>query len=114
MFIDLDDVLENVPVVRMILPMKYLGLPLSVGRLRKVDFQTLADKAAEKLSRWKGHNITKAGRVALTKLVLSTQPVYHLTTLHAPKEILESIDSYRKKFLWSGDEILTGGKCQVN
>ena len=46
--IDLDDVLVGLPVLRASFPMRYLGLPLSVWRLRKVDFQHLEDKCAGK------------------------------------------------------------------
>lgn len=48
--IDLDEVFAGFPAVRVHFPIKYLGLPLVVQRLRKVDFQPFADKAATKLS----------------------------------------------------------------
>lgn len=32
----------------------------------------------------------------------------------APKEVLQTIDGYRKRFLWARDESLTGGKCKIN
>lgn len=31
-----------------------------------------------------------------------------------PKEIMKIIDAKRKKFLWAGNESLTGRKCKVN
>jgi len=112
--INLDDVLADFTAARASFPIKYLGLPLSVRRLRKVDFQPLIDKAASRLSGWRGRNISQAGRATLTKSVLSSQPVYLLTALNSTKEVLESIDKLRKKFLWAGDENLTGGKCKIN
>lgn len=63
---------------------------------------------------WNGRNLTQAGRVNLTKSVVSSQPVYMLTALKPPKEVIEDIDKYRKCFLWAGDKELTGGKCKVN
>jgi hypothetical protein len=50
----------------------------------------------------------------LVKAVLTSQAVYFRTSLHAPKERLKDIDRQRKKFLWAGAEVLTGGKCKVN
>lgn len=82
-------------------------------RLRKVDFQPLADKAAGSLLGWRGRNLTNAGKVTLTKSVLSSQPVYLLTVINAPKEVLRTIDGYMKCFLWAGDESLTGAKCKI-
>ena len=93
--------------------MRYLGLPLSATRLRKVDFQPLADKAAESLVGWRGRNLTNAGRVTLKKIVLSSQPVYFLTVTNARKEVLQTIDGYRKRFLWAGDESLTGANAKL-
>lgn len=89
-------------------------MPLAIRRLRKVDFQPLGNKAAATLSGWWGRNLTQAGRVTLTKSVLSSIPVSLLTALSTTKEVLEFVDKHRKKFLWAGDDNLTGGKCKIN
>jgi hypothetical protein len=94
-------------------PIKYLGLPLSTRRLRKVDFQPQIDKATAKLSKWRGRNLTQARRVCLTKAVLSSQPVYLLTVIKPPKEVLEEVDMIRRRFLLAGDKAISGGKCKV-
>jgi hypothetical protein len=93
-------------------PIKYLGLPLSPKRLRKLDFQPQIDKAAGKLSNWYGRNLTQAGRVSLTKSVLSSQPIYLLTVLKPSNEVLEDLDKIRRRFLWAGDTTLTGGNAK--
>ena len=61
-----------------------------------------------------GRNLTQAGRATLTKSVLTAQPVYSLTALKPQKEVLDEIDKIRKRFLWAGDKMLTGGKCKIN
>jgi hypothetical protein len=43
--IDLDELLTRLPVARAHFLIKYLGLPLSTRRLRRVDFQPRIDKA---------------------------------------------------------------------
>ena len=111
---NLIETLSGFPVVRTSFPIKYLGLPLTVRRLRKADFQPLLDKATSKLAGWHGRHLTQAGRICLTISVLSSLPVYLLSVLKAPKDILEELDKARKKFLWAGDNTLTGGKCKVN
>jgi len=70
-------------------------------------------KAKAKLSTWNGRLLTQAGRLSLTKSVLSSQPIYLLTVLKTYKKILQEIDGLRKRFLWAGDKELTGGKCKV-
>jgi hypothetical protein len=111
---DLDAIHGNLPIARAHFPIRYLGLPLSSRRLRKIDFQPQIDKAASKLSTWYGRNLTQAGRVCLTKAVLSSQPVYLLTVIKPRKEVLEDIDNIRRCFLWAGDKALSGGKCKVD
>jgi hypothetical protein len=91
-------------------PIKFLGLPLSPRRLRKVDFQPQIDKAACKLSVWYGRNLKQAGRVYLTKSVLSSQSVYLLTVIKPPKEVLDDIGKIRRRFLWCA----LGGTWKVN
>jgi hypothetical protein len=112
--IDLDSILADFPVSWANFPINYLGLPLTPRRLKKLDFQPLLDKAAGKLSAWNGRNLTQAGRVCLTKLVLSSQPVYHLTVLKPPLEVMQELDKIRRRFLWAGDKAISGGKCKVN
>lgn len=40
-------------------------------------------------------------------------PIYLLTSLKAPKQLLKDIDRARRQFLWSGDSEISGGKCKV-
>jgi hypothetical protein len=112
--IELDTVLTNLPLSRANFPLKYLGLPLTPRRLKRIDFQPLVDKAASKLSAWNGRNLTQAGRVTLVKSVLSAQPIYLITVLKPTKGTLEDLDKIRRRFLWAGDDSISGGKCKVN
>jgi hypothetical protein len=52
--IDLASVLTNFPAANVQFPLKYLGLPLSLGRLRRADLQPFIDKAVARLNPWKG------------------------------------------------------------
>ena len=97
--VDLDEVLRDFPARQALFPTKYLGLPLTSTRLRRIDFQPLVDKAVSKLTVWNGKNINHAGRSTLVKAVLTSQAVYYLTSLRAPKAMLKEIDNLRKSFL---------------
>jgi hypothetical protein len=48
----------------------YLGLPLSLKKLRKEDLQSILDKLARKLAFWKTKLLTKDGRVAFVQAVM--------------------------------------------
>jgi hypothetical protein len=110
----LDDILSCFPARRATFPIRYLGLPLTPTRLRKRHFQFLVDKVLNKLSSWNGRNFSVAGRLTLVKTVLTSEPIYLLTALNAPKATISLLDSKRRQFLWAGSERLTGGKCKVN
>ncbi|WVZ54435.1 hypothetical protein U9M48_005227 [Paspalum notatum var. saurae] len=112
--LDLEEILASFRATRTQFPVKYLGLPLSNKRLKRVDFQPLVDKVAKKLTAWNGRHINPAGRLTLVKSVLTSQAVYFISSLRVPKSTLKEIDTKRKRFLWAGSEALTGAKCKVN
>lgn len=41
-------------------------------------------------------------------------PIYVMTALKIPKQIIQEIDKARRKFLWDGGDEIHGGKCKVN
>jgi hypothetical protein len=78
--VDLDEVLCDFLARPALFPTKYLGLPLTSTRLRRIDFQPLVDKAVSKLTIWNGKNINHVGMSTLVKAVLTSQAVYRLTS----------------------------------
>jgi hypothetical protein len=112
--IDLESVLHDLPAKRTTFPMRYLGLPLGVKKLKRIHFQYLEDKAANRLVPWNGKHFTMAGRRALVKSVLTSQVIYPLTAIDVPAEPLQAIQKIIRGFLWAGNEKATGRKCKVN
>ena len=112
--IDLDDILQAFPVVQTSFPLRYLGLPLSVTRLKRIHFQYLEDKIASKLPPWSAMHVATLGRIVLVKGVLTAIVIYHLTPLELPAEVRKKIDSLRRAYLWAGCDKVSGGKCKVN
>lgn len=95
-------------------PCTYLGLPLNVRQIRRVDVQPLIDKIGGKLTAWKGRLMNKAGRLRLVNTVLSSIPTYFLTVFNLQKWAIKKIDKFRRSFLWRGKTEATGGHCIVN
>lgn len=102
--INLDDVLESFPAKRSAFPMRYLGLPLSVYRLRKIDLQHLVDKAAGKLVPWQGRFITAIGRTEL--LNLSSCPRQPFMLLQLSYQRAQSAPSRRFRGLFYGRDLI--------
>lgn len=110
----MDHVLDGLPLIKTKFPTKYLGLPLTTGRLKRIHFQPIIDKAISKLTAWNVKNIAPASHLTLVKAVLTSQSAYIITAINAPKATLEEIDTIRKRFSWAGAAAITGGKCKVN
>lgn len=111
--IDMDEVLADFAGARTGFLIKYLGLPLTLGRTRLVHLQYIQDRAKSKMAGWQGKLITVAGRRELVRSVLSSLPVYLVTVIKPPKKFIKEFDKIRRRFLWAGDGQLTGGKCKV-
>ena len=112
--INLEFTLQSLPASITSFPMRYLGLPLSVRKLKKVDLQFLEDKVASKLLTYEGKNITTMGRTSLVKSVLTSQVVYFITPLVIPQGTLDNINKLQRAFLWSSWDKTAGPKCKVN
>ena len=105
--VDMDEILGDFTGRRVSFPIQYLGLPLTLGRMRMVHLQYIQDRAKSKQAGWQGKLVNVAGWRELVKSVLSSLPVYLLTVIKASKQFLKEIDKLRKKFLWAGDGELT-------
>lgn len=79
--LNLGHILQRLPATRASSPLTYLGLPLSVWQLKKVDLHFLENKVAGKLVTWEGQHITTSGRTTLVKSVVTSQVVYFTTPL---------------------------------
>jgi hypothetical protein len=112
--IDLDNILEGILVSRASFPLRYLGLPLSVWCLKRVDFQHLEDKCAGKLPIWNGKYIAMTGPAPLVQSVIASQAIYYLTPLTLPTGTLKFINKLERAFLWLARDKTTGAKCKVN
>jgi hypothetical protein len=112
--LDIDDVLQPFAGRQADFPLIYLGLPLTIGRLRMVHLQPLLDKARAKLAGWQGQLLNIAGRKELVKTVLSSLPTYLLTILKPPKQFIKDLDKMRRRFLWVGSQELHRGKCKLS
>lgn len=97
-----------------VFPLTYLGLPITLGRLKKVHLQFVFDRIKAKLAGWKGRLMNHAGQRALVRSVLSAIPTFALTAIRAPKGFYIDVDKICRRFLWAQEEQLSGGKCKVN
>jgi hypothetical protein len=93
--IDLQPVLQSFSGEWVSYPINYLGLPITLNRLKLVHLQLILDRASSKLSGWQGRLMNLGGRRELVKTVLSSVPTYLLTALKPPKKFYKAIDKVR-------------------
>jgi hypothetical protein len=96
-------------------PCRYLGLPLHIKKLRKLDYLPLLEKVGGKLPGWKGKLMTKAARAQLIKSVLTSIFSYHAMVFPLPKRLIRKVDKLHKNFYWKGEDVEgnRGGLCLV-
>jgi hypothetical protein len=112
--LNLDEVLQNFSGARVTYPITYLGLPVTLGRLKLVHLQSVFDRAATKLAGWQGKLLNMGGRRELVKMVPDSLPTYLLTVIKPPKKFYKDFDKLRRRSLWAGSQQLQGGKCKVS
>lgn len=78
-------------------PIKYLGVPISPGRLHLSDWTPLVDKSSKRLDVWKGGTMSIAGRTTLICSCLNNSPIYQMSVYMAPKTISNNIDKIREE-----------------
>jgi hypothetical protein len=95
-------------------PIKYLGLPLSIGRLRRADIWPLIDKFSAKLPGWIPKLLNPGGRLVLTKSVLMAIPLHFLAVLELPDWALKILYKRCRGFIWKGQQEVNGGHCLLS
>lgn len=111
--INITTILQPVGLQVSTLPCTYLGMPLSLRRLRKIDIQPLIDKIAARLGHWKGRLMSRAGRLTLLRAVLSALPVFIMTAHPLSAWAIAQIDKLRRAWLWAAGDSCTPGQCRV-
>jgi hypothetical protein len=112
--IDLDEIMQSLPIQRANFLIKYLGLPLTHRSIKNIDVQPLVDKAASKLVPWHEKNIAAAGRCTLVKSVITSQAIFHITLLSLPPGTLLAFNKIERAFFWAATDKVSGGKCKLN
>jgi hypothetical protein len=81
--VNLQDILQDFSGQQVVIPLSYLGLPLTLGRPRLVHLRPILDRAKSRLAGWQGRLLNPAGHLELVRSVLSSIPIYLLRLISA-------------------------------
>ncbi|XP_060182469.1 uncharacterized protein LOC132612163 [Lycium barbarum] len=81
-------------------PITYLGCPLYIGRQTISLFSDMVSKLVKRTTGWQGKLLSVGSRATLIKHVLQSQPIYLLSALEPPKDVLLQLESYMCNCFW--------------
>jgi len=84
------------------LPIKYLGIPLSVNYLKATNFSGLIDKCKSKVEGWMSSNLSFASRVELIKTGIFGTFQYLIHSFQFLDSVMKEIERFFAQFLWRG------------
>lgn len=80
------------------LPLTYLGIPISIGRLPRASWQNILDKFHAKVNHWTHRWLSFAGCVQLLKSVVQALPIYRCMIQVALMSFVKELDSLARRF----------------
>ncbi|CAA7022340.1 unnamed protein product [Microthlaspi erraticum] len=69
-------------------------------RINNDTFGEVLEKVSSRLAGWKGQMLSFAGRITLTRSVLSSIPVHTMSTIVVPQSTITRLDTISRSFVW--------------
>jgi hypothetical protein len=89
------------------LPFKYLGLPVGANPKRVSTWEPLLISLRKKLNSWIKRHVSFGGRLVLINSVLNSIPIYFMSYMKMPVQVVKKVIRVQREFLWGG---VRGGK----
>jgi hypothetical protein len=83
---------------------KYLGLPTTVGRNKKVLFNEIKERVRKKLRGWQGNFFSYGGKEVLIKAVTQAIPTYSMSLFKLPTGFCNDLSGMTSKFWWGSKD----------
>nr|GEX93971.1 RNA-directed DNA polymerase, eukaryota, reverse transcriptase zinc-binding domain protein [Tanacetum cinerariifolium] len=81
----------------------YLGVKVGSNMSRITTWDDVISKVSSRLSKWKLKLLSIGDRLSLLKSVLTSIPLYHMSIFKVPIDVLNHLESIRRKFFYGVD-----------
>ncbi|CAJ2628200.1 unnamed protein product [Trifolium pratense] len=89
------------------IPFKYLGLPVGANPRRESTWSPLIVSLRKKLNSWGHKHLSLGGRLVLINSVLNSLPIFFLSYMKTPAQVIKKVTRIQREFLWGG---VNGGR----
>ncbi|XP_074314177.1 uncharacterized protein LOC141649384 [Silene latifolia] len=96
------DILEVARFTEGELPFRYLGIPITAGRLSKAQCQILVEKITSKIASFGTRHLSYSGRLVLVNAVLTSLYTYWMNVFVIPKNVVSRLNAICRNYLWDG------------
>jgi hypothetical protein len=83
-------------------PFKYLGLPVGANPRRLSTWDPLIEYLKKRLNSWGKKHISLGGRIVLINSVLNSIPIFFMSFLKMPSQVVKTVVRIQREFLWGG------------
>jgi hypothetical protein len=80
---------------------RYLGLPVSVGKSKKLMFEYIKKKVWSRIQGWQEKLFSKAGKEILIKVVAQSIPTYAMSYFDLTKGLCDELSMINARYWWS-------------
>lgn len=91
---------EATGFVRHSFPHRYLGFPLVKGRCKKVHYTGILNTVQKRISGWKSRMLSQGAKLVFIKHVLSSLPIYFLTSSSLHIGTHQALEQSFANFFW--------------
>jgi hypothetical protein len=84
------------------IPFNYLGLPVGANPRRFSTWDPLISYLKRRLSSWGKKHISLGGRIVLINSVLNAIPIFYMSYLKMPVQVIKAVTRIQRVFLWGG------------
>lgn len=95
-----DEITSILGVEEIVFPVRYLGLSLFAGMIKRDMCLPLLDKMRAKLDLWKGRLLSMEGHMELIISTLAAFNIFWASAISIPKSVTEEADKICRQFLW--------------